>query len=29
MLDHLKAEIAAYVGEAEPHDNITIMVAQV
>jgi sigma-B regulation protein RsbU (phosphoserine phosphatase) len=29
MLDHLKAEIAAYVGEAEPHDDITIVVAQV
>jgi len=29
MLDHLKAEIAAYVGEAEPHDDITIVVVQV
>jgi serine phosphatase RsbU (regulator of sigma subunit) len=29
MLAHLKAEIAAYVGEAEPHDDITIVVAQV
>jgi sigma-B regulation protein RsbU (phosphoserine phosphatase) len=29
MLDHLKAEITAYVGEAEPHDDITIVVAQV
>jgi sigma-B regulation protein RsbU (phosphoserine phosphatase) len=29
MLDHLKAEIAAFVGEAEPHDDITIVVAQV
>jgi sigma-B regulation protein RsbU (phosphoserine phosphatase) len=29
MLDHLKAEIVAYVGEAEPHDDITIVVAQV
>jgi sigma-B regulation protein RsbU (phosphoserine phosphatase) len=29
MLQHLKAEIAAHVGEAEPHDDITIVVAQV
>jgi sigma-B regulation protein RsbU (phosphoserine phosphatase) len=29
MLDHLKAEIAAYVGQAEPHDDITIVVVQV
>ena len=29
MLEHLKAEITAYVGEAEPHDDITILVAQV
>jgi len=29
MLDHLKAELAAYVGEAEPHDDITIVVVQV
>ena len=29
MLDHLKAEIVAYVGEAEPHDDITIVVVQV
>jgi sigma-B regulation protein RsbU (phosphoserine phosphatase) len=29
MLDHLKAEIAAFVGEAEPHDDITIVVVQV
>lgn len=29
MLHHLKAEIAAYVGEAEPHDDITIVVVQV
>jgi sigma-B regulation protein RsbU (phosphoserine phosphatase) len=29
MLGHLKAEIAAYVGEAEPHDDITIVVVQV
>jgi sigma-B regulation protein RsbU (phosphoserine phosphatase) len=29
MLTHLKAEIAAFVGEAEPHDDITIVVAQV
>ena len=29
MLNHLKAEIAAHVGEAEPHDDITIVVAQV
>jgi serine phosphatase RsbU (regulator of sigma subunit) len=28
MLDHLKAEIAAHVGEAEPHDDITIVVVQ-
>jgi sigma-B regulation protein RsbU (phosphoserine phosphatase) len=29
MLDHLKTEITAYVGEAEPHDDITIVVVQV
>jgi sigma-B regulation protein RsbU (phosphoserine phosphatase) len=29
MLDHLKAELAAYVGKAEPHDDITIVVVQV
>ena len=29
MLDHLKAELAAYVGEAEPHDDITLVVVQV
>ncbi|MCK6623998.1 MAG: serine/threonine-protein phosphatase [Anaerolineae bacterium] len=29
MLEHLKTEIAAYVGEAEPHDDITIVVARV
>lgn len=29
MLEHLKAEIAAHVGEAEPHDDITIVVVQV
>jgi sigma-B regulation protein RsbU (phosphoserine phosphatase) len=29
MLDHLKAEIAAFVGEAEPHDDITIVVVHV
>ncbi|MCB0208590.1 MAG: serine/threonine-protein phosphatase [Anaerolineae bacterium] len=29
MLDHLKADLTAYVGEAEPHDDITIVVAQV
>ncbi len=29
MLKHLKAEIAAHVGEAEPHDDITIVVVQV
>jgi serine phosphatase RsbU (regulator of sigma subunit) len=28
MLDHLTAELAAYVGEAEPHDDITLVVAQ-
>ncbi|MCL4301525.1 MAG: SpoIIE family protein phosphatase [Anaerolineae bacterium] len=29
MLDHLKAVLASYVGQAEPHDDITIVVAQV
>lgn len=29
MLDHLKANLAAFVGAAEPHDDITIVVAQV
>jgi len=29
MLEHLKTEIATYVGEAEPHDDITIVVARV
>ena len=29
MLNHLKAEIAAFVGQAEPHDDITIVVVQV
>ncbi len=29
MLDHLKAELAAHVGQAEPHDDITIVVVQV
>lgn len=29
MLNHLKAELAAHVGDAEPHDDITIVVAQV
>jgi sigma-B regulation protein RsbU (phosphoserine phosphatase) len=29
MLDHIKAELAAYVGQAEPHDDITIVVVQV
>jgi sigma-B regulation protein RsbU (phosphoserine phosphatase) len=29
MLRHLKAEITAFVGEAEPHDDITIVVVQV
>ncbi|GAB4443043.1 MAG: hypothetical protein Fur0044_39430 [Anaerolineae bacterium] len=29
MLEYLKTEIAAYVGEAEPHDDITIVVARV
>ncbi|HRV95960.1 MAG TPA: SpoIIE family protein phosphatase [Anaerolineae bacterium] len=29
MLDHLRATLAAFVGSAEPHDDITIVVAQV
>ncbi|MCB0163871.1 MAG: SpoIIE family protein phosphatase [Anaerolineae bacterium] len=29
MLDHLKANLVAFVGDAEPHDDITIVVAQV
>jgi PAS domain S-box-containing protein len=29
MLDHLQREIAAFVGEAEPHDDLTIVIAQV
>lgn len=29
MLDHLKTEIATFVGAAEPHDDITIVVIQV
>jgi sigma-B regulation protein RsbU (phosphoserine phosphatase) len=29
MLDHLKAEVATFVGEAELHDDLTIVVAQV
>ncbi len=29
MLDHLKSEVAAFVGETEPHDDITIVVVQV
>lgn len=29
MLEHLKAEIAAFVGPAEPHDDITIVVIRV
>jgi sigma-B regulation protein RsbU (phosphoserine phosphatase) len=29
MLDHLKTEIVAYVGDAEPHDDITIVVVRV
>lgn len=29
MLNHLKAAIAAYVGEAEPHDDITIVVVRI
>jgi sigma-B regulation protein RsbU (phosphoserine phosphatase) len=29
MLDHLKAEIAAFVGQTEPHDDMTIVVLQV
>ncbi|MBI1878254.1 MAG: SpoIIE family protein phosphatase [Chloroflexi bacterium] len=29
MLEHLKAEIAAFVGQTEPHDDMTIVVVQV
>ena len=29
MLDHLKAEIATFVGDVEPYDDITIVVLQV
>ncbi len=29
MLDHLKSAVAAFVGETEPHDDLTIVVAQV
>lgn len=29
MLNHLKAELAAYVGEAVPHDDVTIVVVRV
>ncbi len=29
MLDYLKAEITAFVGNVEPHDDITLIVAQV
>jgi sigma-B regulation protein RsbU (phosphoserine phosphatase) len=29
MLDHLKAEAAAFVGQTEPHDDMTIVVVQV
>jgi serine phosphatase RsbU (regulator of sigma subunit) len=28
MLDHLQAEIAAFVGDEEPHDDLTIVVLQ-
>lgn len=26
MLDHLKAELAAFVGDQDPHDDVTIAV---
>ncbi len=29
MLDHLKAKVAVFVGETEPHDDLTIVVMQV
>jgi PAS domain S-box-containing protein len=29
MLDHLKAELAAFVGDVEPHDDMTLVVVQV
>jgi PAS domain S-box-containing protein len=29
MLDHLKGEIATFVGDVEPHDDVTIVVLQV
>lgn len=29
MLEHLKGETAYFVGEVEPHDDITIVVVQV
>lgn len=29
MLEHLKAAVAAFVGKTEPHDDLTIVVAQV
>jgi len=29
MLDHLKAEVAAFVGLTEPHDDATIVVVRV
>jgi sigma-B regulation protein RsbU (phosphoserine phosphatase) len=29
MLAHLQAEVANFVGQTEPHDDLTIMVAQV
>jgi serine phosphatase RsbU (regulator of sigma subunit) len=29
MLDHLKSEIAAFVGDTEPHDDITLVVMQI
>jgi sigma-B regulation protein RsbU (phosphoserine phosphatase) len=29
MLAHLQAEVAAFVGDIEPHDDLTIVVARV
>jgi serine phosphatase RsbU (regulator of sigma subunit) len=28
MLEHLKAEVAAFVGQTEPHDDLTLVVIQ-
>ena len=28
MLEHLKAEVATFVGETEPHDDLTLVVIQ-